>query len=384
MADNDGLKNRGKTKADVKERRRAAENYTGVSLSTIGNYGFEAEMAAKNIENMIGAVQIPLGYAGPMKINGDHAKGEFLIPLATTEGALVASISRGMSVISASGGANAFVFSDMMTRAPVFRVNGIKHSREVMDWIDNHLDQIDAAVADTTSHGELQGMEFFPDGRSLYIRFSFSTGDAMGMNIATIASEAVCRLIEKETGAVMISVSGNMCSDKKPAAINMIEGRGKIAIAEATIPKNIVSEKLHTTTDAIVETNYRKNLVGSSLSGTLGANAHAANMVAALYIATGQDPAQVVGGSMTATTCENVGGDLYICVRMPAVEVGTVGGGTSLPCQSEALQMIGCKGDGKAKKLAEIVASTVLAGELSTLAAQAAGQLGQAHKALGR
>ena len=384
MADNDGLKNRGKTKADVKERRRAAENYTGVSLSTIGNYGFEAEMAAKNIENMIGAVQIPLGYAGPMKINGDHAKGEFLIPLATTEGALVASISRGMSVISASGGANAFVFSDMMTRAPVFRVNGIKHSREVMDWVDNHLDQIDAAVADTTSHGELQGMEFFPDGRSLYIRFSFSTGDAMGMNIATIASEAVCRLIEKETGAVMISVSGNMCSDKKPAAINMIEGRGKIAIAEATIPKNIVSEKLHTTTDAIVETNYRKNLVGSSLSGTLGANAHAANMVAALYIATGQDPAQVVGGSMTATTCENVGGDLYICVRMPAVEVGTVGGGTSLPCQSEALQMIGCKGDGKAKKLAEIVASTVLAGELSTLAAQAAGQLGQAHKALGR
>ncbi len=341
-------------------------------------------MAAKNIENMIGAVQIPLGYAGPMKINGDHAKGEFLIPLATTEGALVASISRGMSVISASGGANAFVFSDMMTRAPVFRVNGIKHSREVMDWVDNHLDQIDAAVADTTSHGELQGMEFFPDGRSLYIRFSFSTGDAMGMNMATIASEAVCRLIEKETGAVMISVSGNMCSDKKPAAINMIEGRGKIAIAEATIPKNIVSEKLHTTTDAIVETNYRKNLVGSSLSGTLGANAHAANMVAALYIATGQDPAQVVGGSMTATTCENVGGDLYICVRMPAVEVGTVGGGTSLPCQSEALQMIGCKGDGKAKKLAEIVASTVLAGELSTLAAQAAGQLGQAHKALGR
>lgn len=384
MADNDGLKNRGKTKADVKERRRAAENYTGVSLGTIGNYGFEAEMAAKNIENMIGAVQIPLGYAGPMKINGDHAKGEFLIPLATTEGALVASISRGMSVISASGGANAFVFSDMMTRAPVFRVNGIKHSREVMDWVDNHLDQIDAAVADTTSHGELQGMEFFPDGRSLYIRFSFSTGDAMGMNMATIASEAVCRLIEKETGAVMISVSGNMCSDKKPAAINMIEGRGKIAIAEATIPKNIVSEKLHTTTDAIVETNYRKNLVGSSLSGTLGANAHAANMVAALYIATGQDPAQVVGGSMTATTCENVGGDLYICVRMPAVEVGTVGGGTSLPCQSEALQMIGCKGDGKAKKLAEIVASTVLAGELSTLAAQAAGQLGQAHKALGR
>ena len=384
MAESNGLKNRGKTKADTDDRRKAAEQYTGSSLETIGNYGFDPEKAAKNIENMIGTVQIPLGYAGPMKINGDHAQGEFLIPMATTEGALLASVSRGMSVITASGGANAFVFSDMMTRAPVLRVKGIKHSREVMDWIDNHLDDIDKAVSDTTSHGKLQSIEYFPNGRSLYLRLAFSTGDAMGMNMATIASEAVCRLIEKETGAVMVSVSGNMCSDKKPAAINMIEGRGKIVIAEATIPKEIVSEKLHTTTDAIVETNYRKNLVGSSIAGTLGANAHAANMVAAIYIATGQDPAQVVGGSMTITTCENVEDDLYICVRMPAVEIGTVGGGTSLPCQTEALNMIGCKGDGKARKLAEIVASTVLAGELSTLAAQAAGQLGQAHKALGR
>jgi len=183
---------------------------------------------------------------------------------------------------------------------------------------------------------------------------------------------------------VMVSVSGNMCSDKKPAAINMINGRGKTVLAEARIPKELVESKLHTTTAAVVDTNYRKNLVGSSMSGTLGANAHAANMVAALYIATGQDPAQVVGGSMTLTSCEDVEGDLYICVRMPAVEVGTVGGGTSLPCQKEALEMIGCHGAGKARKLSEIVASTVLAGELSTLAAQAAGQLGQAHKALGR
>lgn len=384
MADTSGLKNRRKTRSDVEERRKAAEDYTGTKLDTIGNYGIEPERAAKNIENMIGTVQIPLGFSGPMRINGDNANGEFLIPLATTEGALVASISRGMSVITASGGANASVFCDYMTRAPVLRVSGIKHSKEVIAWIESHPDEIAEAVKGTTSHGKLERIEYFPDGRSLYLRFSYSTGDAMGMNMATIASEAVCRLIEKETGAVMVSVSGNMCSDKKPAAINMIEGRGKTVIAEATIPKDIVESKLHTTTDAVVETNYRKNLVGSSMSGTLGANAHAANMVAAIYIATGQDPAQVVGGSMTLTTCENVDGDLYICVRMPAVEVGTVGGGTSLPCQTEALEMIGCKGDGKAKKFSEIVACTVLAGELSTLAAQAAGQLGQAHKALGR
>ena len=182
----------------------------------------------------------------------------------------------------------------------------------------------------------------------------------------------------------MVSVSGNMCSDKKPAAINMIQGRGKTVVAEARIPKDVVESRLHTTAAAITDTNCRKNLVGSSMAGTLGANAHAANMVAALYIATGQDPAQVVGGSMTITTCEDLDGDLYICVRMPAVEVGTVGGGTRLPCQQEALRMMDCLGEGKAPKLAEIVATTVLAGELSTLAAQAAGQLGSAHAALGR
>lgn len=384
MADTDGLKNRGKTKADADSRRKAAESFTGVTLDSIGNYGFDPEKASKNIENMIGTVQIPLGYAGPMKIDGEYAKGEFLIPLATTEGALVASISRGMSVINASGGARTALFSDAMTRAPVFRVDGIRHSKQVMNWVKTNMVAIDKAVSATTSHGKLVDMEFFPEGRSLYMRLSFDTADAMGMNMATIASEAVCRLIERETGAVMVSVSGNMCSDKKPAAINMISGRGKTVIAEATIPADIVESKLHTTTSAIVETNYRKNLVGSSMAGTLGANAHAANMVAALYLATGQDPAQVVGGSMTLTSCEDVGGDLYISVRMPAVEVGTVGGGTSLPCQSEALEMMGCKGTGKARKLSEIVASTVLAGELSTLAAQAAGQLGQAHKALGR
>ena len=301
-----------------------------------------------------------------------------------TEGALVASISRGMSVINSGGGARTMVCADAMTRAPVLRVEGIEHSKRVIDWIDSNKAAIDEAVAETTSHGRLVRIDKYPDGRSLYLRFAFETGDAMGMNMATIASESVCRLIEKETGAVMVSVSGNMCSDKKPAAINMINGRGKTVVAEALIPKDVVEQRLHTTSAAVQETNYRKNLMGSSLAGTLGANAHAANMVAALYIATGQDPAQVVGGSMSVTSCEDVGGDLYISVRMPTVEVGTVGGGTRLPCQREALSMIGCLGEGKARKLAEIVAVTVLAGELSTLAAQAAGQLGSAHAALGR
>lgn len=384
MDDRTGLKNRGRTIADMEDRRSAAEDFTGTPLDEIAKGSLDPEAASKNVENMIGTIQVPLGYAGPVDIRGESAVGSFLVPLATTEGALIASISRGMSVINAGGGAEAAVFGDSMTRAPVFRVEGLKHCKEVMDWIASHRAEIDEAVSGTTSHGRLQRIEMFPNGRGLYVRLSFETGDAMGMNMATLASEAVGRLIENETGAVMISVSGNMCSDKKPAAINMIEGRGKCVVAEALIPKNVVEERLHTTASAIQEINYRKNLVGSSMAGTLGANAHAANMVAAAFIATGQDPAQVIGGSMAMTTCEDLDGDLYICVRMPSLELGTVGGGTRLPCQREALSMIGCLGDGKAKKLAEIIAVTVLAGELSTLAAQAAGQLGSAHARLGR
>ena len=384
MAEQNGLKNRGYSRSDVEERRTAAEAFTGTRLEKISEYTIDPEASSKNIENMIGTVQIPLGYAGPVRIAGGHADGEFLIPLATTEGALVASISRGMSVINSGGGARAAVYADYMTRAPVLRVNDIDHCNKVIDWIDSNMNRIEEAVAGTTSHGKLHRIDKYPNGRSLFLRCLYETGDAMGMNMATIATEAICRLIEKETGAVMVSVSGNMCSDKKPAAINMIQGRGKTVVAEARIPKDVVESRLHATAAAITDTNCRKNLVGSSMAGTLGANAHAANMVAALYIATGQDPAQVVGGSMTITTCEDLDGDLYICVRMPAVEVGTVGGGTRLPCQQEALRMMDCLGEGKAPKLAEIVATTVLAGELSTLAAQAAGQLGSAHAALGR
>ena len=384
MSQETGLRNRGRERTDVDDRRKAAESFTGTKFEHISKYSFDPAAAEKNIENMIGATQIPLGFAGPVKMDGEYAKGEFIVPLATTEGALVASVSRGMSVITQSGGVRVKIFRDAMTRAPVFRVRGIAHSAEVMEWISKNSKKMNEAVKGTTSHGKLISAESFPNGMNLFVRFSYETGDAMGMNMVTIATEAVCRLIEKETGAILVSVSGNMCTDKKPSWINAIEGRGKTVIAEALIPADTVKKKLHASVDAIVETNTRKNLIGSSLAGSIGHNAHAANMAAALYIATGQDPAQVVEASLSMTICESVDGDLYISVRMPAVEVGTVGGGTRLPCQSEALAMIGCLGPGKAKKLAEIVAATVLAGELSTLGAQASGQLGKAHSELGR
>ncbi len=384
MVGQEGLKNRGYKASDVKERLEAVRQLTGAELTAVTDYSFDPECASKNIENMIGVTQVPLAFAGPVLINGDYAQGPFLVPMATTEGALVASVSRGMSVITAAGGSRVKIFDDMMTRAPVFRVDGIDHAVEVILWISEHTKEIDDAVSATTKHGRLINIETYPNGRSLHLRFSFQTGDAMGMNMATIASEAVCRLIEENTGATLVSVSGNMCTDKKPSSINLILGRGKYVIAEARIPKDIVESKLHADVKMIVETNERKNLIGSAMAGSLGYNAHAANMLAAVYIATGQDPAHVVDGSLCMTTCEDVDGDLYISVRVPALEVGTVGGGTRLPTQSAALEMIDCLGEGKARKLAEIVAVTVLAGELSTLGAQAAGQLGRAHSQLGR
>jgi len=379
-----GLKNRGKTREDVDERRRAVEEATGTDLRHIGATSIDPAVAEKNIENMIGTIQVPVGFVGPLDIKGDHAVGQFLIPMATTEGALLASVNRGCSVITVSGGATSVVVKDEMSRAPVFRVRDTRHAVQAGEWVRDNFTMLKEAAEGTTRHGKLLSANPFVVGRSMYVRLSYSTGDAMGMNMATIASEAVAKVVEKETGAVLISVSGNLCVDKKPAAINSILGRGKIVLSDATIPRAILEEKMHTTPEAVAETCYRKCSIGSSLAASLGSNAHAANMLAALYIATGQDPAQVAEGSMVTTTCEVVDGDLYISVRLPCVEVGTVGGGTRLPCQAEALSMIGCVGEGKAWKLAEIVGAAVLAGELSTLSAQSAGQLGSAHSRLGR
>ncbi len=381
---NAGLKNRGRKREDVEDRRKAVEQRSGSQLKCISFYSFDPIIAEKNIENMIGAVQIPLGFVGPLKVNGDSAIGEFLVPMATTEGALVASVNRGCSVVTEAGGVSVVIVREGMTRGPVFRVEDVRHGLEVSRWVSDHFEELKKVAEGTTKHGRLLEVKPFAAGRNLFLRFSYDTGDAMGMNMATIATEAASRLVERETGATLISISGNLCVDKKPSALNYILGRGRIVLADVRVPADLVKSKLHTTPEAVAEACYRKNLVGSAIALSYGFNAHVANMLAAIFIATGQDPAQVVEGSMGMTTSEVVDGDLYISIRLPSLEVGTVGGGTKLPCQNEALSIMGCVGAGKAKKFAEIVAATVLAGELSTLAAEAAGELASAHRSLGR
>ena len=367
-------------------RREFLEKKYSLDLNDIGSYTLDMERAsARNIENSIGVLQLPMGIAGPLKINGEYCNREVFVPLATSEGALVASINRGASTITNSGGCNARVISDIMTRAPVIKTENAGDALKIKQWFSDNFDELKDIAESTTSHGKLVKIDpILIVGNYVYPRFVYSTGDSMGMNMVTIATEKILDKLASETSARHIALSGNVCVDKKPAAINMVEGRGKSVVADILIPKEIVEKKLKTTAEAMVEVNVAKNLIGSAASGSMAYNAHYANMVAAIFLATGQDAAHVVEGSLGITTAEDRDGDLYFSVNLPDLPVATVGGGTSLEVASEGLEILGVKGSGKAKEFAEIVASTVLAGELSLVGALAAGHLARAHQELGR
>jgi hydroxymethylglutaryl-CoA reductase (NADPH) len=367
-------------------RRSFIEEISKTTLEHISNYSLNMEEAVKrNIENPIGTIQIPLGLAGPLKLKGEYAKGDFYVPLATSEGALVASVNRGCSVISAVGGATVRIADDKMTRAPVIKAKSVDHALKIKTWIKDHFKELKKAAEVTTRHGKLLKIDpIIIVGRYIYPRFVYTTGDSMGMNMVTIATENAINLLTYKTGAHEIALSGNVCVDKKPSSLNLIEGRGKTLIAELIIPQKIVEEKLKTTSKAIVEVNISKNLIGSAVSGSMGFNAHYANMIGAIYLATGQDEAHIVEGSLGITTAEETEGDLYFSVTLPDVPLATIGGGTRLETAKESLEIMDAYGTGKVKKFAEIVAGIVLAGELSLLGALAAGHLARAHKELGR
>lgn len=372
-------------------RRSALERLHGIRLADIGSYSFDAEAASKrNCENLIGVAQIPMGIAGPLLILGKHVAGEVFVPLATTEGALVASVNRGCQAITAAGGAHTFVEDTGMTRAPVFRTTGMAQTQEFLAWLRNHHDDLRALAESTSRHLKLLDARPFCFGTSVFVRFRFSSGDAMGMNMATIACERIVRkLIEPVTGVRCVALSGNYCVDKKPAGINFQEGRGKRLHAEIVLDEAVLRECLKTRAAELEEVNLRKNLHGSIAAGAMGFNAHFANIVAAYFLATGQDAAHVVGGSMGVTHIEARGEDAYVSVFLPDVPLGAVGGGTSLNTQSQALQLLGVapvpgEPGAAAARLGEILAATVLAGELSLMAAFTSNDLARAHQRLAR
>lgn len=332
---------------------------------------------------------IPVGVAGPLVIDGKP----YHIPMATTEGCLVASTMRGCKAINAGGGVETVLTKDGMTRGPCVRFPTLKRAGAAKLWIDSEEGQttIKKAFNSTSRFARLQHIQTALAGTSLFVRFRTTTGDAMGMNMISKGVEYSLKYMVEECGwddMEVVSVSGNYCTDKKPAAINWIEGRGKSIVAAATIPAEVVTKVLKSDVDALVELNISKNLVGSAMAGSVGGfNAHAANLVTAVYLACGQDPAQNVESSNCITLMEKnkETGDLQISVSMPSIEVGTIGGGTILEPQGAMLELLGVRGPhptnpgDNARQLAKIVASAVLAAELSLCSALAAGHLVQSH-----
>jgi hydroxymethylglutaryl-CoA reductase (NADPH) len=377
----------GKALRDFKnasERRQFLEDDLKISLNSISQFSFTEEATSgRNIENLIGAAQIPLGVAGPLGIrNTKNETRKTFIPLATTEGALVASVSRGCKAISESSGAVVAIEEMGISRSPVFKTNGIEHSREVIKFTTENYDAIADVCQKTSNHLKLRWLDFSFAGKNLYIRFLFDTQDAMGMNMATIATTAAVKVIEAKTKAKCLSLAGNFDIDKKPAWLNFLFGRGKKVWAEVAVKKEVCQRVLKATPEEIADLVYRKCQIGSALAGSMGFNAHYANIIAAIFIATGQDPAHVVEGSLGITTAEVLeNGDLYFSIYLPSLIIGMVGGGTNLPTQKEALNITGAK---SVLEFAEVVASAVLAGELSLLASQAEGTLAKAHIKLGR
>lgn len=378
----------------VQIRRRLLEK--SLSNYDIGSIPFENynydDVLGKCCENVIGYVPIPIGVVGPVLMNGK----EYKIPLATTEGCLVASTHRGCRAISLSGGSRAIITNKGMTRGPLVRMPNAERAVQLKNWIEDPVNnkKIIEAFNSTTNFGKLKSTKIALAGRNVYIRFKAITGDAMGMNMISKGVEKALDLVQSYFSDMeIVAVSGNYCTDKKPSSVNWIEGRGRSIVVDTVIKGEVIEKLLKTTVQSLVDVNINKNLVGSAMAGSIGGfNAHASNILTGIFLATGQDPAQNVESSNCITLMEpiNDGKDLYMSVTMPSIEVGTVGGGTSLPAQSTCLAMMNCKGSSidepgsNADLLAMLIATAVLAGELSLISAIASGNLVKSHMALNR
>jgi hydroxymethylglutaryl-CoA reductase (NADPH) len=366
-------------------RRNFVKEKTGSELNHVGAFSFEPEVTRGNIENFIGAAQVPIGLAGPLLVNGEYAKGEFYVPLATTEGTLVASYNRGMKLLRESGGVTATVVDDAMQRAPVFVFKSAREAQKFSIWIKENFDEIKAKAEATTSVGRLRDIQQFPASRFLYLRFNYTTGDAAGQNMVGKATKAACDWIESVyEGIERYQLEGSLATDKKTSFVNTLHTRGKKVIAEATISAEKLKEIMHVSVEQIFQARLASQL-GGYLAGVNNNGAHSANGITAMFIACGQDAANVAESSAAAVYAEiTKSGDYYFSVTIPSLIVATYGGGTGLPTQRECLELLDCYGKDKAKKFAEIVAATVLCGELSLGTAVIADEWVSSHEQMGR
>jgi len=374
-------------------RRVFLEKKYGVKLDNTGKTSIDFNDALnRNIENPVGATQVPLGFAGELKINGEFAKGSYPILLATTEGRMVAGMARGIKVFNEAGGVITRILKDGMTRDMLVRTRSIKDTKKLIEWVktEEALEFLSNAFSKKTKHGKLVEVKAYTIGRDVHLRFKAKTGAAMGMNMVTIAARhAVDEMIlklKKELGLdiVFISETGNLCTDKKPAFINVLEGRGVSVLAEGFLPKETVIKHFRINPELIAELNRVKCYQGSALAGSHGFNAHIANVLAAMYIAYGQDAAQIVEGSQAFTDVAVVDEGLYVSCFLPSLEVGTYGGGTKRETQKEALKLLGLYGEGDDEgktrlAFAEVIGAACLVADVNLLAVEAAKELALTH-----
>jgi hydroxymethylglutaryl-CoA reductase (NADPH) len=373
------------TPAMVKARQAFAEEYTGVKLKHIDKFSFDPAVTRGNIENFSGVAQVPIGLAGPIKVNGEHAVGEFLVPLATTEGTLVASYNRGIKVLNLSGGVMCTVVGDSMQRAPVFVFDNARDARDFVVWVDANLGKIREEAEATSSVAKLTYIDRYLSNKLVFLRFNYTTGDAAGQNMVGRATFSACSwILESHDKIRHFYLESNFATDKKSSQINVMRTRGKRVTAEATIPREVLIQNMHVDPETL---HYHAGIanVGAFMSGANNNGCHSPNGITAMFIATGQDVANVAESSAgivyTEVTPEK---DLYISITIPSLIVATYGGGTGLPTQNECLELLGCVGRGKVKKLAEIIAGVVLAGEISLASAISSLDWVSSHEQYGR
>jgi len=373
------------TEEMAQNRRDFIREKTSTSLHHVGHYSVYPEATAGNIENFIGVAQVPMGLVGPLLVNGEHASGEFYMPMATSEGTLIASYNRGARLLRESGGAKVTVVDDAMQRAPVFVFEDARQARDFGVWVDENFDQIAAQAETTTRSGKLRNIQQFAAARMRYLRFNYTTGDAAGQNMVGKATFVACEWIMANYPDIQrYMLSGAMDTDKKHSQLNTLHTRGKRVIAEVTIPAELLQKTMNISAEALYKARSI-NQVGSFMAGSNNTGAHSANGITAAFIATGQDVANVAESSAAVVFADiDAEGNYYLSITIPSLIIATFGGGTGLATQQECLKMIGCDGPGKVHKLAEIIGATVLAGEVSLMSAVLAGDWVTSHDALGR
>ncbi len=367
-------------------RRRAVTDATGASLEHVGAFSFDSRTLPGNLEGFAGVAQVPIGFAGPLSVDGEHARGEFYVPMATTEGTLVASYNRGMRLTREAGGIRTTVVDDAMQRAPCFVFRDARAARAFGQWVERNFDTIRDKAQETTSFGRLRNIEQYAVGRMRWLRFDFTTGDAAGQNMVTKATRHACLWIRAQgiEGLEHFALAANLDTDKKHSALNSLHTRGKRVVAEAVLPARLIEEVMHTNAKSLFAMRQLSNM-GSLLSGSISNGAHYANGITAMFIACGQDVANVAESSAGFSHGElRANGDYYFSVTIPSLIVATYGGGTGLPTQRECLEVLGAYGRDKVLKFAEIVAATVLCGEISLGSAIVADEWVSSHEAHGR